>query len=223
MLFETEDELRKSFIERADVATWSTGELNGHIRTVIESTCSEGRADWVWAHFGCNWHDEIPDDWSSLMRQPSCSRLIAYLLHSPESDAQAMTDRLGYSRRSFQRYTSALLNAQMIEVRECGSFSLSQSFRMPETEICSFEFKLENWRRAFNQAKRYRAFSHRVYVVMPSDRVHRAEPHLSLFEKFNIGLISHAPDGTTKQMLRSEKREPETWSNFIQAIGLLLD
>ena len=94
---------------------------------------------------------------------------------------------------------------------------------MPQIEICSFEFKLENWKRALYQAKRYRTFSHRVFVVMPTRTVGRVNGALEYFRRFNIGLIGHDAKGASEQVLPSRKREPISRAGFIRALGMLLD
>lgn len=222
LIFATEDDLRDSFVECGRAEIWGSRTSKGRVRTITESRCSEGRADWVWAHIDCDWPNGIPSDWSGLMRQSSSSRLIASLGARSARDQLSLCQRLGVAPQTFRRCASELLNAKMIEERDCGGYVLGRKFRFPKIEICSFEFKLENWRRALNQAKRYRAFSHRVYVVMPSDRIHRAKPWVELFRTFNIGLIAHNADGTSKRVVTSRKREPNSSPHFIQALGLLL-
>jgi hypothetical protein len=104
-----------------------------------------------------------------------------------------------------------------------GRYVLGPRFGLPQIEICSFEFKLKNWRRAFYQAKRYRTFSHRVFVVMPCSTVGRVNGALEHFRRFNIGLISHGAKGVSEQLLPSRKREPLSRAGFIRALGMLLD
>jgi hypothetical protein len=103
-----------------------------------------------------------------------------------------------------------------------GRYVLGPQFSLPQIEICSFEFKLENWKRAFQQAKRYRTFSHRVFVVMPTRTVQRVNGALEHFRRFNVGLIAHDPGGSSKRILPSVKREPTSGTCFIRALGMLL-
>ena len=96
MSFRWEEELRKSFLGHADPSIWSTvGEVR-RVRTVMESTCSDGRADWVWAHITCSWPAGIPVRAATLLQQPTCSRVLSslkrgaarcedYLFPEPES------------------------------------------------------------------------------------------------------------------------------------------
>ncbi|NQT40614.1 MAG: hypothetical protein HQ581_24185 [Planctomycetes bacterium] len=100
---------------------------------------------------------------------------------------------------------------------------LGPQFDFPRIEICSFEFKLENWKRAFYQAKRYRAFSHRVFVVMPPAAARRVNGSAEHFRRFNVGLITHDANGDSKRILPSRKRKPISRAGLIRAVGMLLD
>ena len=84
----------------------------------------------------------------------------------------------------------ALLRTQLITEQDNATFYLSEKLNIPDVEICAFEFKLKDWRRAFFQATRYRNFAHRVYVVLPTSIVHRAEKMHEAFRVQNIGLLS---------------------------------
>lgn len=55
-------------------------------------------------------------------------------------------------------------------------------------EIVAIEFKLKNWKKALQQAFRYRSFSCESYVFLDSDYIGNAMKNLEEFERFNIGL-----------------------------------
>lgn len=54
----------------------------------------------------------------------------------------------------------------------------------------SFELKLSDWKRALLQAFKYRAFSHKSYVVMDKAFESRALRHIDMFIKANVGLAT---------------------------------
>ena len=135
-----------------------------------------------------------------------------------------MLARSGVARRTFRRWLLQLLEVGLVSELGQGAYVLGPQFRVPDIEICSFEFKLDDWRRAFYQAKRYRTFSHRVYVVMPPRAAMRvAVEWLAIFKQFNIGLISHNADGESVRRLPSRKQQPGSREVFIRALGMLLD
>lgn len=222
-MFATEEELRQSFIANAKSELWSTTSDVLNVRTAQESTCSEGRADWVWAGFNCDWFDGAPDHWAVVLQQQCASLIMSWLKpQAPRSD-DYLHERIGVTRQTLKRSIDALLECELIEKLDDSGYVLGSGFRIPQIEICSFEFKLDNWRRAFQQAKRYRAFSHRVYVVMPEDRLHRIGEAETFFRRFNVGLIGHSADGSSTRRLLSRKIAPHAPHNFIQALGFLLN
>jgi hypothetical protein len=221
MSFRWEEDLRKSFLTYSSEALWTSLVEVLNTRSLFESSCSQGRADLVWAHAKCSWLDEVSDDAATLLMQPTCSRIIAALRpRAPRSDA-SLTARAGVGTTTFRRALVRLVAAGLVCDLGQGRYVLGSAFRFPDIEICSFEFKLENWKRAFQQAKRYRSFSHRVYVVMPSKKASRLGDALDVFRRFNIGLIAHDPDGSSQKILASKKQRPRSRVRFIQALGCL--
>lgn len=220
--FRWEEQLRRSFQEHAVPSLWCAAREPRHVCSVIESTCSDGRADWVWATIPGGWGPGVPGSAAALLEQPTCSRILAALKFDSPLRSEILHEKSGVARTTFLRYLDRLLDVELVAERGKGVFSLGAAFRIPKIEICSFEFKLENWRRAFQQARRYRSFSNRVYVVMPSRSANRALEHKEMLRRRNVGLICHDVDGVSKRLIPSLKREPSCPSDFIQAVGLLL-
>jgi hypothetical protein len=54
--------------------------------------------------------------------------------------------------------------------------------------LFAFETKLENWRRAFQQAYRYSYYSDAAFVVLPPEKSKCAKTNLDLFQQHGIGL-----------------------------------
>lgn len=54
--------------------------------------------------------------------------------------------------------------------------------------VISIEFKLSNWKRALQQAFKYRSFSHESYVLLDEHFFPRARNNSHLFKRGNVGL-----------------------------------
>ncbi len=222
MSFRFEEELRQSFLESASPSLWSQPTPTLRVMTKLESDCSEGRADWVWAGTACDWPSDLVHQSADLLRQPTCSRILGLLKPRAPRRESYLQDRVGVAGRTFRRWLLELIEAGLAAELGMGRYTLGPHFSVPEIEICSFEFKLENWKRAFYQAKRYRVFSHRVFVVMPPEAGARVNGALDQFEKFNVGLLTHDVDGTSQRVLPSRKRQPISRAGFIRALGMLV-
>jgi len=62
-------------------------------------------------------------------------------------------------------------------------------------EVVAIEFKLKNWKKALQQAFRYRSFSCESYVFLDSYYIGSAVRNLDEFERFNIGLCGVTEEG----------------------------
>lgn len=223
MSFPSEEDLRQSFLKHASPTLWSRPAPGWRVRTALESTCSEGRADWVWAGIACDWPDGVSPEAAVLLQQPTCSRILETLKPHAVRLESFLYARSGVAVATFRRWLAELIEKGLVRDLGDGRYVRGPQFVLPQIEICSFEFKLENWKRAFYQAKRYRTFSHRVFVVMPPRTTGRVNGALEHFRRFNIGLIAHDADGVSEQVLPSQKREPISRAGFIRALGMLLD
>ncbi len=182
--------------------------------------CSNGRADWVWSAYRSS-HSELAIH-SHLLQQPTCSRILAGLKNDSPRRLDFLGSYSGVSRTTLLRYLQTLLQAKLIREIEKQKYVLGAVFDLPTVEICAFEFKLSNWRRALYQAKRYRVFSHRVFVVAPPDTVSRMIGSINVFRRFGVGIISHSLDGRSQRIVPCPKQKPLSRHNFIQAVGMLL-
>jgi len=222
MSFRWEEDLRRSFVEHARPSLWSQRKTDARVRTVQESTCSDGRADWVWASVSRSFPEPIPRQIADLLQQRTCSRILSLLKAEAVRSESYLQCKAGVAPPTFRRWLLKLLDLGLVDDLGGGKYVLGRNFSAPEIEICSFEFKLSNWKRALYQAKRYRTFSHRVFVVMPPDSSSLAMDALQIFRKFNIGFIRHDADGSSQRVVPSRKRVPTSRDRFIRALGMLL-
>lgn len=222
MTFRWEEDLRESFLQHATPALWCKARKVERVLSVKESTCSDGRADWVWANISNSPLRLLDGPASELLEQPTCSRILAALRSESPMPVDTLKRYSGVTNGTFRRHLDSLIELHLIRSGPADEYRLGPAFKLPKVEICSFEFKLENWRRAFQQARRYRSFSHRVYVVMPERAAERANLYAEAFEAFNIGLIAHSLDGASKRLILSRKVPPSSPTHFLQAMGQLI-
>lgn len=214
----TEDELRSSFVSLADSKLWSRYAAET-TRAVMESECSAGRADWVWAAASGHWPPAAVAD---LIHRPSHARFLACLKsRAPRSEAFLRT-RLQISPAAMRPVVRLLLDAGLIQEPAAKCYVLGPTFAEPRAEVTAFEFKLHNWRRALYQAIRYRAFAHRVFVVVPATTVPSVLPHADTFCRFRVGVLSWDMEtGRGERIFAASKSEPASRSAYLRALSEL--
>ena len=81
-----------------------------------------------------------------------------------------------------------------------GDPSPSRSAADP-VSIVAFETKLSDWRRALQQAYRYRYYADQAFVVLPPGRETKAVENRDLFRQLGIGLCIYNPHGESISIL----------------------
>lgn len=79
-----------------------------------------------------------------------------------------------------------------------------------DKQIISIEAKLKNWKRALEQAYKYRLFSEKSYVYMDEDYINAPLKNIENFKKFNIGLVGVSEKKMTTYF---EPKQEEPFSN----------
>lgn len=74
--------------------------------------------------------------------------------------------------------------------------------------VISFELKLRNWKRATQQAFRYKTFSNLSFVVLSSKNIKPAVNNIEFFEKYNIGLVSFDSEKNLKILFKPKMESP---------------
>jgi hypothetical protein len=76
-------------------------------------------------------------------------------------------------------------------VKECDMFyTLTKAYTNCFIDTVAIEAKLKNWKRALNQAYRYKWFASASYVVLDEKNINGALTNIDQFEKMNVGLAS---------------------------------
>lgn len=72
----------------------------------------------------------------------------------------------------------------------------------------AFELKLSNWKRALDQAFRYKSFASESYVLMDSAKIQPALRHVEEFRRANVGLAAIDLHGNAWIYFAPESRRP---------------
>ena len=189
---------------------------------LLELAGIQGRADLIEAHIRALPTAVGMDDLATSLSSPAKARLLALLKVRSPRRREYLAAHTGFSPRSLSNHIRQLMKAGLIKAHDKGAVSLICPLPWDMVEITAYEGKLSNWRRALYQAIQYKAFSRRVWVVMPPAGVMHAKKISELFSMYGIGLISAIAGGTEHVEIRSRSRRPASRRLYLMAVGLVL-
>lgn len=87
-------------------------------------------------------------------------------------------------------------------------FQISRKYKEILSESIAIEAKLKNWRRALEQAYRYKWFASKSFVVLDSAHINPALTNMKEFRRFNVGLAEINKAGEIVIHFRPIKNAP---------------
>lgn len=162
---------------RLPIPEWVTYELD----------CRQGRPDAVLSPDRALGVGEWDENISRVLATPSCARVLSVLKRRGRRSLAYLHRSTGLSRGVLREALRELIEEGL--ARECkNSTYVRGPSALPSLEMWAVEFKVKNWQRAIYQALQYRAFSHRVIILLDSNYVHRIEPHLERLHQLSVGV-----------------------------------
>lgn len=111
------------------------------------------------------------------------------------------------SREKIKNSIRKLEKEKLIESKDEYLFSFNDYINY-QAETIAIEVKLKNWKRALEQAYRYRCFAFHSYVFLDETHATPAIKNKSLFLKYNIGLASVSKKGNIEFHYKPKKGHP---------------
>lgn len=87
-------------------------------------------------------------------------------------------------------------------------FQINKSYKSITEKTIAIEAKLKNWKRALDQAYRYKWFATQSYVVLDSKHVLPAHKNIEQFMKLNVGLAEINSNGVLKILFKPSEQKP---------------
>lgn len=116
---------------------------------------------------------------------------IVWLLKSENKlTFQSIAERCYESAERISPIIESLLQGNVIQKVGKNHISLCQEVLAMQAEVIAVEAKLKHWRRALEQAIRYKSFANRVFVAMDCVGVPRKQKVLDEFRNNDVGLCA---------------------------------
>lgn len=93
--------------------------------------------------------------------------------------------------------------------------TLKKTYKGVSADSIAIEAKLKNWRRALNQAFRYRWFAKQSFVVLDSAFIKPAIANINEFKKLNVGLAEINVEGKITLHFKPIKQKPIDYTMWI--------
>ncbi|MFO0355673.1 MAG: hypothetical protein ACK50A_01870 [Sphingobacteriaceae bacterium] len=87
-------------------------------------------------------------------------------------------------------------------------YKFKRTYKHCFEESIAIEAKLKNWKRALNQAYRYKWFASSSYVVLDSQNITGAVTNIEQFKKMNVGLACIDKKGSISILFKPKKEKP---------------
>ena len=154
---------------------------------------------------------------SELLRQETCCRIVVALCVKQPKSVKRVAFEAARSHETVRYWLRRMERESLVQAISSRGYVLGPKSNLPNCEICCFEGKLRNWRRALYQATRYRAFAHRSFVVMPERYVRSAEAQLQLFRLARVGLLALDDEGYLRVIMKPRLKQPRSAVMFTMA------
>jgi hypothetical protein len=82
--------------------------------------------------------------------------------------------------------------------------------RLLAKKIFAVEAKLRDWRRALEQARRYREYAHQSWVLLDKNHIRPALKNTDAFERANVGLAMISVDGEVERLSLPKETAPSS-------------
>jgi hypothetical protein len=220
---QSEEQLAVAFEEVITNGAWASY-YSPFTRMLREVACLQGRPDFVGLHAGAtNISMDQTDQLAAVLKVPSTTRILSLLHYAAPRTEKYLLRASGFSLPVVRRSIMALESFDLITPSGHLTYVLSSSFPKIQWELWAFEIKVDHWQRALYQALQYRAFAHRVTVVLPERWVHRAEHNINRFSLLNVGVIALDVDKKAIRFInRPKKRSPASRFHNLFALGKFL-
>lgn len=142
------------------------------------------------------------------------SEVLAYLKAVGCARFETIVERVQIPKKRAMRCLEILEEAGAVTEGQ-GVFSMAPTWRNILPEIIAVEVKVQDWRKAINQALRNGVFAHRTYVALPTSTADRIKSEIVL-RNFGVGLLAVDDHGEVKIVRRAPYRTPRVWTYYYQ-------
>jgi hypothetical protein len=216
--------LEKRLVSQLIFAISQKSRRQARLAISAELDCFQGVADVVAGTF--NGYRLFPNAAMSKLSSFSFStaKVLSALSGRRTSTPLDVVRTTGLSISTTRRELSLLRKFGIVALVGRDKLKLLRRVRPPFKQIEAFEVKTKDWRAGIYQARNYKAFAHKVSVVLPLRRADRLKNRFDEFRRMRVGLLGIDEAGNLRWLLRPRRQKPISGPrNFLAAVKLLLN
>ena len=138
-------------------------------------------------------HFKTPLDLRSAYLDHFDILLLDLIIRNKEIDFDLIINITRSSKIKIKNSLSKLIQEGFV-LNDKGLYKPNKPYKSVLTQTVAIEAKLYSWKRALNQAYRYKWFSENSFVFLPEENIGPAEKNIEMFKKLEVGLASVCKD-----------------------------
>ena len=148
--------------------------------------------------------------------------LLRLIKNKKEIDIDKIFNITKSQKQKVKTSLKKLLGDKIIEIKKEKYYSYN-NYNPILTRSIAIEAKLKNWKRALNQAYRYKWFAEKSFVFLPKENTMPAYKNIQIFKKMNIGLGTLSESKELDILFDPKKERPysEDMSMFLNECLLI--
>lgn len=138
-------------------------------------------------------HYTTPSDLRSAYLDYFDILLLDLIIRKKEIDLELISTTTRSSKIKIKTSLLKLIKEEFV-INENELYKPNKPYRSVLTQTVAIEAKLYSWKKALNQAYRYKWFSEHSFVFLPEENIGPAKKNVEMFQKFEVGLASVCKD-----------------------------
>lgn len=134
-------------------------------------------------------------------------KLLNIINRNPEITIEHIVSKTRLPKRKVSKIVLSLEKLGLTKTAE-RKISLLTTYNSTVKNATAIEAKLRNWKRALNQAYRYKWFSQKSFVCLPINTIKPALKNIDIFKKMGVGLIAVCKHNGMKILYNPRPKKP---------------
>ena len=153
---------------------------------------------------------------------PATANIVASLRTMAGKSVERVAMETGLSERTVSSILMRIAaDNEILRGNFQEGFRLCRAIRDRDIELWAYELKLKNWKRAMYQALQYKAFAHRVIVVLPTEATRVAISNVPLLKRYGVGLmILNSETDSVDLLVRPRRSKPKSLGHYLYALSV---